>query len=45
MRLDTVIRGGTIVTASDTTRGDVGILGDKIVAIAQDLNPERMLGA
>ena len=41
MRLDTVIRGGTIVTASDTTRGDVGILGDKIVAIAQDLNPEN----
>src|SRR5271155_1089722 len=41
MRLDTVIRGGTIVTASDTTLGDVGILGDKIVAIAQDLNPEN----
>ena len=41
MRLDTVIRGGTIVTASDTTKGDVGILGDKIVAIAQDLNPEN----
>ena len=41
MRLDTVIRGGTIVTASDTTRGDVGILGDKIVAIAQELNPEN----
>lgn len=41
MRLDTIIRGGTIVTASDTTRGDVGILGDKIVAIAQDLNPEN----
>jgi dihydropyrimidinase len=41
MRLDTVIRGGTIVTASDTTRGDVGILGEKIVAIAQDLTPEN----
>jgi dihydropyrimidinase len=41
MRLDTVIRGGTIVTASDTTLGDVGILGDKIVAIARDLNPEN----
>ena len=41
MRLDTVIRGGTIVTASDTTRGDVGILGDKIVAIASELNPEN----
>jgi dihydropyrimidinase len=41
MRLDTVIRGGTIVTASDTTRGDVGILGDKIVAIASELNAEN----
>jgi len=41
MRLDTVIRGGTIVTASDTTKADVGILGDKIVAIASELNPEN----
>jgi dihydropyrimidinase len=41
MRLDTVIRGGTIVTASDTTQGDVGILGDKIVAIASELNVEN----
>src|ERR1700723_461514 len=41
MRLDTIIRGGTIVTASDTTLGDVGIVGDKIVAIASELNAEN----
>ena len=41
MRLDTVIRGGTVVTASDTYKSDVGISGDKIVAIAADLNPEN----
>ncbi len=41
MRLDTIIRGGTIITASDTTRGDVGILGDKIVAVASELNAEN----
>jgi dihydropyrimidinase len=41
MRLDTVIRGGTVVTASDTYKSDVGIAGDKIVAIAADLHPEN----
>ncbi len=41
MRLDTIIRGGTVVTASDTYKSDVGISGDKIVAIAQELNPEN----
>jgi len=48
MRLDSIIRGGTIVTASDTYKSDVGISGDKIVAIAQELNPEnatRMIDA
>ena len=25
--LDTIIRGGTIVTASDTSRADIGIRG------------------
>jgi dihydropyrimidinase len=34
---DTVIKGGTIVTASDTFRADVGISKGKIVAIADDL--------
>ena len=41
MGLDTIIRGRTIVTASDTTLGDVGIVGDKIVAIASELNAEN----
>ncbi|HXW18228.1 MAG TPA: dihydropyrimidinase, partial [Candidatus Acidoferrales bacterium] len=41
MRFDTVIRNGTVVTASDTFRSDVGIAGDKIVAIAQELIPDN----
>jgi dihydropyrimidinase len=36
---DLVIRGGTVVTASDTMRADVGIRGESIVALAQDLGP------
>ncbi len=34
---DTVIRGGTIVTAADSTQCDVGIRGGRITALAQDL--------
>lgn len=34
---DLVIRGGTVVTASDTMRADVGIRGGKIVALAETL--------
>jgi dihydropyrimidinase len=34
---DLVIRGGTVATASDTFRSDVGIVGGKIVALAQSL--------
>ena len=34
---DLVIRGGTVVTAADTVRADVGIVGEKIVAVALDL--------
>jgi len=37
MRFDTVIRNGTVLTASDTFKSDVGILGDKVVAIALPL--------
>ena len=40
LKLDTVIAGGTVVTASDTFRADVGIRGEHIVAIAQDLGAE-----
>ena len=35
---DLIIRGGTVVTAADTFRADVGIRGDKIVALADKLS-------
>src|SRR5208282_180600 len=41
MRFDTVIRNGTIVTASDTGVADIGINGDKITAIASQLPIEN----
>ena len=41
MRFDTVIRNGTVVTATDTYAADVGIAGDKITAIAQSLPVEN----
>ncbi|MEM8552682.1 MAG: dihydropyrimidinase, partial [Pseudomonadota bacterium] len=37
MKFDTVIKGGTVVTASDTMRADVGVLGGKITALAAEL--------
>jgi dihydropyrimidinase len=37
MRFDTVIRNGTVVTASDTFVSDVGIRDGQIVALAADL--------
>lgn len=37
MRFDTVIRGGTVATASDTFMSDVGIRNGRIVALAADL--------
>ena len=40
MRFDTVIRGGTIVTATDTYAGDVGIVGGKISTIGLNLPAE-----
>src|SRR5271168_1592426 len=40
MRFDTLIRGGTIVTATDPYVGDVGIVGGKIAAIDEHLPPE-----
>src|SRR5262249_20005321 len=36
-KLDTVIRGGRVATASDTVACDVGIRGGKIVALGEDL--------
>lgn len=37
MKLDTIISGGTIVTASGRVRGDLGIRGEKIVVIGRNL--------
>lgn len=37
MKFDLVIKNGTVVTASDTIQADVGIKGEKIAAVAQDL--------
>ena len=34
---DIVIRGGTVVTATDSMRADVGIRGETIAAIGEDL--------
>ena len=36
-KLDTIIRGGTVATASDTFACDVGISGGKIAALGEDL--------
>ena len=41
MRFDTVIRGGTVVTASDTFAGDVGIAGGRITAVGAGLPVEN----
>ena len=40
MRFDKVIKGGTIVTASDIAQGDIGIVGEKVAAIGLDLPQE-----
>ncbi|HET6231258.1 MAG TPA: dihydropyrimidinase [Longimicrobiaceae bacterium] len=38
MRLDKVVRGGTVVTPAGTFVGDVGIAGEKIVALGEALD-------
>jgi dihydropyrimidinase len=37
MHFDTIIRGGTVVTPGGSIRADVGIRGEKIAALAEDL--------
>ncbi|MCP4591714.1 MAG: dihydropyrimidinase [bacterium] len=37
MRFDTIITGGTLVTAMGRTRGDLGIRGERIAAIGRNL--------
>ena len=41
MRFDTVVRNGTVVTATDTSLADIGINGDKISAIGAGLPTEN----
>ena len=39
--MDLTIRNGTVASASETTRCDIGIDGEKIVAIAEKLPPGK----
>ena len=45
MEFDLVVRGGTIATAADTYRADIGIRGGRIAAIADTLTAPRMIDA
>ena len=45
MQLDTIIRGGRLVSASETTRADLGIRGERIVAIGSQLTRTLADGA
>src|SRR5712671_6719961 len=38
-KFDTIVRGGTIATASDTFCCDIGIRDGRIVALGHDLGP------
>jgi dihydropyrimidinase len=42
---DLVIRGGTVVTGTDTFRADVGVDGERIAAIGDGLSGKRTLDA
>ena len=41
MSFDTIVKGGTVVTAADSFVADVGIQGETIVALGQDLASRR----
>jgi dihydropyrimidinase len=41
--MDIVLKGGTVVTATDTYRADVGVQGGRIAVIGQDIQGERVL--
>jgi dihydropyrimidinase len=43
--MELVIRGGTVATASDTFRADVGIRDGRIVALGEDLTAPDMIDA
>ena len=36
-KFDLTIRNGSVATAAETTRCDIGIIGEKVVAIAEHL--------
>lgn len=40
-KFDTIIKGGTIVTAADTFKADIGIKDEKIVAVGLDLDDTK----
>jgi dihydropyrimidinase len=41
MTFDTIIRGGTVATAADTFRCDVGIVGGRIAALGENLGAAK----
>jgi dihydropyrimidinase len=43
MTFDTIIRGGTVATASDTFAADVGISGGRIAALGHDLGDAEQI--
>ncbi len=45
MKLDTIIQGGRLVTSTDTTKTDIGLRGEKVVAIGQELGRTHANGA
>lgn len=45
MKLDTIIHGGRVVTAGESVRADVGIRGEKIVAVGSGLARTHANGA
>ena len=45
MEFDLVVRGGTVVTGTDTVRADVGIRDGKIMAVAASLSAPETLDA
>jgi dihydropyrimidinase len=45
MELDLVIKNGTVVTATATYQADIGVRGERIVAIGEELNGERKIDA
>ena len=39
MTYDLVVRGGIVVTASDSTAADIGVRAGRVAAIGEDLAP------